>query len=140
VWLDGWLSTGLSTGDDPSPVEMRERLDQDVPNWSALVVAVADDRIVGMLALYPGKLDQLFLAPEWKGRGVGKALFAEAMRLMPEGFTLWANTANERARAFYELQGMALTSLDPRPDKPEQIVAHYRWAPAPPVAAGEPAE
>lgn len=136
MWLDGWLSTGLSTGGDPTPAEMRQRLDHDVPNWSALAVAVADDRIVGMLALYPGKLDQLFLAPEWKGTGVGKALFAEAKRLMPDGFTLWANIANDRARAFYESQGMALTALGPRPDKPEQIVAHYRWTPAPPVAAG----
>ena len=72
----------------------------------------------------------MFLAPEWKKRGVGKALFAEAKRLMPQGFALWANTANDRARAFYERHGMTLTSIGPRPDKPEQIVAHYSWSPA----------
>ena len=60
---------------------------------------------------------------------MGKALFAEAKRLMPDGFTLWANTANRRARDFYERQGMVLERLGPRPDKPEQIVAHYRWSP-----------
>ena len=130
MWLDGWLSTGLSNGDDPTPAQMRARVGEDVGKWSALAVAVADDRIVGMLALFPGKLDQVFLAPEHKGAGVGKALFAEAKRLMPDGFTLWANTANTRAREFYERQGMTLTELAPRPDKPEQIVAHYRWAPA----------
>ncbi len=109
---------------------MRERLAEDVGKWSALMVAVADDRVIGMLALYPGKLDQLFLAPEHKGIGVGEALFTEAKRLMPDGFTLWANSANDRARAFYERHGMTLVELGPRPDKPEQIVAHYRWTPA----------
>jgi GNAT superfamily N-acetyltransferase len=83
-----------------------------------------------MLATFSGKVDQLFIDPTWKGRGIGKALFAEAKRLMPAGFTLWANTANTRARDFYALQGMTLETIGPRPDKPEQIVAHYRWSPA----------
>jgi GNAT superfamily N-acetyltransferase len=129
VWLAGWLSTGLSTGDDPTIPEMRARIDEDLAKGWTLTVATADGVVVGMLATYAGKLDQLFLAPAWKGKSVGKALFAEAKRLMPAGFTLWANTANDRARAFYERQGMKLTGLGPRPDKPEQIVAHYRWSP-----------
>lgn len=130
MWLDGWLSTGLSTGDDPTPAQMRERVGEDVAKWSALSVVEAGGAVIGMLALYPGKLDQVFLDPAYKGTGVGKALFAEAKRLMPDGFTLWANTANTRAREFYERQGMTLTELAPRPDKPDQIVAHYCWSPA----------
>ncbi|MDB5681808.1 MAG: hypothetical protein JWO16_1613 [Sphingomonas bacterium] len=129
VWLAGWLSTGLSTGDDPTIVQMRARIDGDLAKGWTLTVATADGVVVGMLATYPGKLDQLFLDPGWKSRGVGKALFTQAKQLMPDGFTLWANTANDRARAFYERQGTALTGLGPRPDKPEQIVAHYRWSP-----------
>jgi len=113
---------------------MRARIDDDLAKGWTLTVATADGNVVGMLATYPGKLDQLFLDPDWKGRGVGKALLAEAKRLMPGGFTLWANTANERARAFYERQGMVLDRTGPRPDKPGQIVAHYRWTPLHPVA------
>lgn len=135
VWLDGWLSTGLGTGDDPTPAEMRARIDDDLAKGWTLYVATAGGDVVGMLGLYPGKLDQLFLDPAWKGRGIGKALFAEAVRRMPGGFTLWANTANDRARGFYERQGMVLTGIAPRADKPEQIVAHYRWVP---VAAARP--
>jgi GNAT superfamily N-acetyltransferase len=82
-----------------------------------------------MLATYPTTIDQLFMDPDWKGKGVGKTLFAEAKRLMPGGFTLWANTANARARDFYERQGMVLDRIGPRPDKPDQIIAHYRWLP-----------
>lgn len=130
VWLDGWLSTGLSTGGDPTVADLRARIDEDMAKGCVFTVATSDARVVGMLATYPGKLDQLFLDPAWKGRGVGKALFAEARRLMPQGFTLWANTANDRARAFYVAQGMLLTGIGPRPDKPDQIVAHYRWSPA----------
>ena len=107
---------------------MRARIDDDLAKGWMLTVATAEGRVVGMLATYPGKIDQLFLDPGWKGRGAGKLLFAEAKRLMPEGFTLWANTANVRARDFYERQGMALAEIAPRPDKPEQIVAHYRWS------------
>jgi GNAT superfamily N-acetyltransferase len=130
VWLAGWLSTGLEKGVAPTYAEMRARVDTDLAkgDW-ALTVAEADGVVVGMLATYPGKVDQLFLDPDWKGRGVGKALFGEAKRLMPGGFTLWSNTANDRARAFYELQGMTLTGLGRRLDKPDQIVAHYRWSP-----------
>lgn len=129
VWLAGWLSTGLSTGDDPTIPEMRARIDDDLGKGCVFTVATVDDRIVGMLAMVPGKLDQLFLDPDWKGKGVGKALFGEAVRKMPDGFTLWANTANARARTFYERQGMTLQAIGPRPDKPEQVVAHYRWSP-----------
>ena len=129
IWLDGWLSTGLSTGGDPTVAELRTRIGEDLAKGWTLTVAEADGTVVGMLATFPGKLDQIFLDPAHKGTGVGKALFAEAKRLMPAGFTLWANTANDRARSFYERQGMTLTELAPRPDRPEQIVAHYRWSP-----------
>ena len=130
VWLSGWLSTGLSTGDDPTIPELRARIDDDLARGWTLTVAVAAGAVIGMLATYPTTIDQLFLDPAWKGRGVGKALLAEAKRLAPGGFTLWANTANAPAREFYERQGMAFQELAPRPDKPEQIVAHYRWVPA----------
>ena len=128
IWLAGWLSTGLSVDNDPSVADLRARIDTDLGKGWTLTVATAGENIVGMLATYPAKLDQLLLDPEWRGRGVGKSLFAEAKRLMPGGFTLWANVANDRARGFYERQGMALTGVGPRPDKPEQIVAHYRWS------------
>ncbi|THD36983.1 MAG: GNAT family N-acetyltransferase [Sphingomonas sp.] len=109
---------------------MRERLAADLakPDWT-LTVAETAGTVIGMLATHPGKLDQIFLDPDWKGRGVGKALFAEAKRLMPGGFTLWTQEANARARAFYERRGMVHESTGPHPEKPERIVAHYRWSP-----------
>ena len=129
VWLAGWQSTGLGGADDPSIAELRAHLDHELAGGWALTVAEVDGRVIGMLATHDAKLRELFLDPEWEGRGIGKALFAEAKRLLPGGFTLWANTANTRARGFYERQGMAFEGLGPRPDKAEQVVAHYRWSP-----------
>ncbi len=129
MWLDGWLSTGLNIGAEPTVTEMRERIDADLAKGWTLTVAVADGAVIGMLATYPGKVDQIFLDPRWKGQGIGDALFAEARRLMPAGFTLWTQVANTQARRFYERQGMVHEATGPHPDKPERIIAHYRWSP-----------
>lgn len=94
-----------------------------------LTIATIDGHIAGMLAIRPPMLDQLFVAPAWQGRGVGRALFAEARHRMPGGFTLWTQPDNIRARRFYERQGMALISIGPRADKPGQVVVHYEWRP-----------
>jgi hypothetical protein len=66
VWLAGWLSTGLEKGMPPTPAEMRERLATDLakPDWT-LTVAETDGVVIGILATYPGKLDQIFLDPDW---------------------------------------------------------------------------
>ncbi len=56
-----------------------------------------------------GWLDHIHLAPEFRGRGVGQALFSQALEaLAAEGFreaVLWVYTDNAEARAFYERQG-----------------------------------
>jgi GNAT superfamily N-acetyltransferase len=47
----------------------------------------------------------LYLAPEARGRGVGRALVAAAKARRPEGLTLWTFVANEGARRFYAREG-----------------------------------
>jgi putative acetyltransferase len=58
------------------------------------------------LSLY---LDQLVVAPEFWGGGVGKALIEEAKRLSPAGLELDVNTDNARAIRFYGKCGFAVT-------------------------------
>jgi GNAT superfamily N-acetyltransferase len=50
-----------------------------------LTLAVAGQRIVGFLATKPAisVLDQLFVTPDMKGKGIGKALLASAKAEMP---------------------------------------------------------
>jgi len=56
-----------------------------------------------------GWLDHIHLAPEFRGRGVGQALFSQALEaLAAEGLreaVLWVYADNAEARAFYERQG-----------------------------------
>ncbi|MGB6964091.1 MAG: GNAT family N-acetyltransferase, partial [Xanthobacteraceae bacterium] len=54
-------------------------------------------------------LDQLVVAPEYWGAGVGLDLIAEAKRLSPSGVDLDVTVDNARALAFYRKCGFAIT-------------------------------
>jgi len=72
----------------------------------AVTVAEVDGRVAGFLALDPeGLVGGLYLAPEARGRGLGKALMDAAKALRPEGLTLWTFVANAGARRFYAREG-----------------------------------
>jgi putative acetyltransferase len=74
-------------------------------------VRVALDRVSesvkGAITLRPrdGYIDQLVVASQSWGSGVGRALVADAMRLSPRMLYLHVNQANVRAVAFYEKLG-----------------------------------
>jgi GNAT superfamily N-acetyltransferase len=70
------------------------------PVWTAF----ADDRIVGFCAARSGWIDHFFVAPEWQGCGVGRALIARALRGRRR-VRLWTFQRNTRSRLFYALQG-----------------------------------
>lgn len=57
----------------------------------------------------PGGLCAIYVQPEARGRGIGRALRAEVLkRLRSEGFreaVLWVLEDNPRTRRFYELAG-----------------------------------
>ena len=68
-----------------------------------IVVAEAQKEMIGFVTvdLRTHYLDQLVVAPEYWGIGVGTRLIAEAKRLSPAGLNLDVNTDNARAIAFY---------------------------------------
>jgi len=68
-------------------------------------VADADGTVVGVLALSEGWLDQLYLAPDWRGRGLGDRFVALATSRQPCGLQLWTFQVNEPARRFYLRHG-----------------------------------
>jgi ribosomal protein S18 acetylase RimI-like enzyme len=71
-----------------------------------VTIAEAAGRVAGFLAVDgEGFVAGLYLAPEARGRGVGRALLAEAKVRRPEGLTLWAFVANQGARRFYAREG-----------------------------------
>jgi GNAT superfamily N-acetyltransferase len=83
------------------------------------LVTVADDgsRIVGFICVFAREdeswgayVDNLHVAHDWKGRGVGRALMRRAAKWVCEthpggGVYLWVMEANASARAFYDRLG-----------------------------------
>jgi GNAT superfamily N-acetyltransferase len=77
-------------------------------------VAEMDGRVAGFSALLPKdgvcELDSLFVEPELWGRGVGRALIADALVLArAEGAAAIETTANPRAEDFYIRLGFAVS-------------------------------
>lgn len=110
IWLDGWLSTGITLAIQPDYDVLRQRIDREVAGGWIVTVAEIDQHVVGFVAFRPParQLEQIFVAPGHHRQRVGAALLAEAQLTMPDGFELWTHADNHRAAAFYAAQGMAL--------------------------------
>ncbi|HET6298672.1 MAG TPA: GNAT family N-acetyltransferase [Kribbella sp.] len=68
-------------------------------------VALDDGQIIAVLTLDGDDLDQLYVAPDLAGQGVGSALVDLAKDLRPGGLALWTFQSNTRAQAFYRHHG-----------------------------------
>ncbi|MFG2909424.1 GNAT family N-acetyltransferase [Kitasatospora sp. NPDC048286] len=85
-------------------------VDADVIERSATVVAEADGQVLGFVSLSgappTGSLDQLFVEPEWIGRGVGRALFERARGLaVALGLRRLTIDSDPNAEPFYLAMG-----------------------------------
>jgi putative acetyltransferase len=117
LWHESASSMDGPAADVPPREALRERIDLELRSGWELHVAVRGRRVVGMLAIKPddGVLDQIFVLPGEQGRGVGKALLRLARQRMQTGFTLRMAASNERARRFYEKNGMKRTGQGTHP-------------------------
>ena len=116
--------------------------DDDVRDWLAAhllphcEVWLAEDAsgLVGLLALDGDWVDQLYVAPEATGRGIGTSLLELAKRERPAGLRLWTFVSNEGAQRFYERHGFAeVERTDGRRNEERAPDILYRW---PATAAG----
>jgi GNAT superfamily N-acetyltransferase len=99
-------------------------------------VAERDDCVAGFLAL-DGDLGTFFYVdPEAHEQGVGTALWEEAKRARPRGFSFWAFQRNEKARRFYERRGcIAVEFTDGSGNEERTPDVRYEWRPSPPLGA-----
>lgn len=120
------------------PAVRRAHDDDAVRHWfSAVVVpereawaAVAGDRVVGLLVLDGAELEQLYLEPSWRGRGLGDRCVGLAKRRRPRGLELWTFQANGPARRFYERHGfVAVERTDGSRNEEREPDIRYRWRP-----------
>ena len=112
--------------------------DEEVRGWIRDVIGaggtwVAVDAlgaIVGMMALEPGVLDQLYIRPDRLGEGIGRRLLELAKDRSPDGLSLYTFQVNNRARRFYERNGfMAEWFGDGSTNEERQPDVRYVWRP-----------
>jgi GNAT superfamily N-acetyltransferase len=74
-------------------------------------VATDDGIVVGMMALTPGWVEQLYVAPDRLGRGYGRQLLDLAKERSDGELQLWTFQVNARARRFYERNGFTIAEM-----------------------------
>lgn len=113
--------------------------DDEVRSWIREVVVPAGDTwvalegdvVVGMLVVAGGDLDQLYVAPDRLGTGIGRRLLDHAKTLSPGGLGLYTFQVNDRARRFYERNGFVEDRRgDGSGNEEGQPDVHYVWRPA----------
>ncbi|MEU3553022.1 GNAT family N-acetyltransferase [Streptomyces fragilis] len=128
----------LRSYDAALPTVRRAHTDDEVRGWFRRVVvpsletyvAVAGGETAGVMVLEGAELAQLYLAPEWRGRGLGDRFVALAKELRPEGLRLWTFQVNERAARFYERHGfVAVERTDGAANEEREPDVRYAWRP-----------
>jgi ribosomal protein S18 acetylase RimI-like enzyme len=84
-----------------------------------------------MMVVGPGELDQLYVAPDRLGAGIGRKLLDLAKERSPAGLSLYTFQVNQRARRFYERNGfVARETGDGTGNEEGQPDVRYAWRPA----------
>ena len=134
VWMDSWVSTGLDEPSDFLLAQLRARIPREVANGWTLFVAVDDGKLAAMLALHLPKLylDQLFVAPEYQGRSIGRQLLAFTRQHLPDEIWLRCVRENEKAWRWYEREGFVFEKEQVEP-MTGLVMKYYRWTKQRPV-------
>jgi GNAT superfamily N-acetyltransferase len=94
-------------------------------------VVTVDDVIVGIMALDDTDIDQLYLDPQWRGRGIGDLLIGHAKFRRPRGLGLWTFQVNAGARRFYERHGFVeVISTNGARNEEQEPDVRLEWTPA----------
>jgi GNAT superfamily N-acetyltransferase len=110
--------------------------DDDVRRWiletvvpeQETWVAEEDARVVALLVVTPGWIEQLYVAPDRLRRGIGRALLDHAKARAAGGLSLYTFQANARARRFYERNGFTAEWLgDGSANEEGQPDVRYVW-------------
>ncbi|MFJ7955014.1 GNAT family N-acetyltransferase [Streptomyces sp. NPDC096319] len=131
VWLRSYAAA--------LPDVRRAHTDDQVRSWIRHVVvagqetwvATADGTVVAMMALDDEELDQLYVDPPWRGRGIGDRLVELAKQRRAAGLALWTFQVNAPARRFYERHGFVEAErTDGARNEEREPDVRYVWQPA----------
>ena len=107
LWLKAWQVAYPQIDFGARVAWWRERWCNELVPVAEIVLAVEDGVLCGFVTVDPENLylDQLVVAPQAWGAGIGAALVVEAKRRSPRGLDLLVNMDNARAIRFYEKHG-----------------------------------
>jgi GNAT superfamily N-acetyltransferase len=132
VWLASWRATfdfEPAHPDEDVRRWVREDLLVEAEGWVATDPSRAD-RVIALLGLSDTMVEQLYVRPDWIGRGVGRELLDLAKRQRPDGLELYCFAVNDRARRFYERNGFTAVAFgDGSGNEERQPDVRYRWRP-----------
>jgi GNAT superfamily N-acetyltransferase len=128
VWMESWVSTGLEDGSKYLLANLRARVSREIENGWSLYVADDDGRIAAMLALHLSDryLDQLFVAPDYQGNGLGRQLLGFTREHMPDEISLRCVRENDKAWRWYEREGFVFEKQAVEP-MTGFTMKYYRW-------------
>jgi ribosomal protein S18 acetylase RimI-like enzyme len=128
VWMDSWVSTGLEEASQFLLAKLRARVPQEMEKGWSLFVADDRGKLAAMLALHLPKLylDQLFVAPSYQGKSLGRKLLAYSRAQMPDEIHLRCVRENEKAWRWYEREGFVFEQEQVEP-MTGFVMKHYRW-------------
>jgi GNAT superfamily N-acetyltransferase len=128
IWMESWASTGLEEASNYLLANLRARVRREIENGWMLFVADDEGRLAAMLALRltDGCLGQLFIAPDYQTKGLGKRLLAFAREQMPDEIWLRCVRENENAWRWYEREGFVFEKEVVNPTTGFRMKV-YRW-------------
>lgn len=128
LWWKSWRSTGLTVAQGATEKALRRRIDDEIQSGWDVTLALLNGQLAGLLALKlrSATLDQLFIAPDLQGRGIGQKLLHVAKQKMPAGFSLRTAVENVSACRFYEKVGLTRAGVTIHPVLGRALVT-YCW-------------
>lgn len=128
VWLAAWRATFDFPPSHPDDDVRRWLADEMLPTHETWVATDPGGRVVGLMTLSESMVDQLYVAPDWIGRGIGGRMLDMAKARRPTGLDLYCFQANGRARRFYEQRGfVAVATGDGSGNQEGQPDIRYAW-------------
>jgi GNAT superfamily N-acetyltransferase len=128
LWMDSWVSTGLGEASNFLLANLRARVRKEIVDGWSLYVADDSGTMAAMLALHLPKryLDQLFVAPDYQGRSVGRQLLAFTRTQLPDEIRLRCVRENEKAWRWYEREGFVFEKEAIEPMN-GLMMKYYHW-------------